>query len=166
MTIFEPQISGFGSDRSVIWAIHTAKKFYRAGLNLDDFLGTRECEQCDQIGRFFELLDNKYSYQSRPNILLRFGQFLIIQLSCKNYLATFWAISWKNWQLLIPSSGHTEYETIFKNKTCSEFPGDGRVGTTKSRWRESFGSNRSWQRWRRSSLPNSLKSGFDSLLRI
>ena len=58
--------------------------------------------QCDQIGRFFKLLGKvaqKFCYL--------FGLFFIIQLSCKKYLATFWAISVKIGQLFITSSGHT-----------------------------------------------------------
>ena len=31
--------------------------------------------QCDQIGRFLKVLDNKFAYKSSPNRLMTFGAF-------------------------------------------------------------------------------------------
>ena len=51
--------------------------------------------QCGQIGRFFKVLVNKFSYKSRPNIL---GHFLgysdkrhfKVKNCCDYYLGNFW----------------------------------------------------------------------------
>ena len=48
--------------------------------------------QCDKIGPFLQLLGNKLSHKSSPNILLIFGLFLIMSLLCKKCVATFWAV--------------------------------------------------------------------------
>ena len=48
--------------------------------------------QCDQIGRFLQVLGNKLSHKSSQNILVTFWLFLIMSLLCKKCVATFWAI--------------------------------------------------------------------------
>ena len=53
--------------------------------------------QCDQIGRILQVLGNKLSHQSSPNILVPFGLFLIMSLLCKKCVATIWAILGRNW---------------------------------------------------------------------
>ena len=63
--------------------------------------GNCHCAQCDQIGRFFELLGNKISYKSSPKILVTFGLFKIMQLSCKMICATFWALLGKSGNFLL-----------------------------------------------------------------
>ena len=53
------------------------------------------CNQCDQIGRFSELLGKKISDKSSKIFWYLFGLFKITQPSCTNDLATFGAIMGK-----------------------------------------------------------------------
>ena len=53
--------------------------------------------QCDQIGQLFLSFGNKFSYKSCPNILVIFGLFEIIQLSCKKWFGYFLGNIGKNW---------------------------------------------------------------------
>ena len=46
--------------------------------------------QCDQIGRFMEVLGNKLSRKSSPNNLVTFWAISIMSLWCKWCVATFW----------------------------------------------------------------------------
>ena len=73
-------------------------------------------QQCDQIGRFFELLGNKISYKSSPKILVTFGLFKIMQ----NDLCYFLGNIGKIGQLFIPSSGHTDCAPIHKFMIAKE----------------------------------------------
>ena len=52
--------------------------------------------QCDQFRWFLQILGNKLSHKSCPNILVIFGLFLIITISFKKCVATFWAFLWGN----------------------------------------------------------------------
>ena len=52
--------------------------------------------QCDQFRWFLQILGNKLSHKSCPNILVIFGLFLIISISFKKCVATFWAFLWGN----------------------------------------------------------------------
>ena len=56
-----------------------------------------------RLGDFFNFLVTNFSYKSSPYILVPFWAIWILQLSCKNYLDTFWAILGKIGQLFIPS---------------------------------------------------------------
>ena len=49
----------------------------------ETFLGIC-CDQCDQIGRFLQVLGNKLSHKSSPNKLVTFGLFLIMLLLWKS----------------------------------------------------------------------------------
>ena len=67
-------------------------------------------EQCDQIGRFLQVLGSKLCHKIVQICWWLFGLFLILSLLFKKFAATFWAIFGKIRQLFIPSSGHTGKE--------------------------------------------------------
>jgi len=53
--------------------------------------------QCDQIGQFFELLGNKFSYKSSPNILVPFwAKFPYFLGNIGKHWATFSSIIWSH----------------------------------------------------------------------
>ena len=54
-------------------------------------------QQCDQIGRFFEVLGNMFSYKSCINILWLFGLFWQTSFWSKNCCSHFWVNFWKIW---------------------------------------------------------------------
>ena len=70
--------------------------------------------QCDQIGRFLQVIGNKESHKSKPNILVTFWA-----ISFKKCVATFWAILGKIRQLFILSSGHTDRAYTHTCRRCS-----------------------------------------------
>ena len=62
----------------------------------------RACYQCDQIGRFFKILGNKYSYKRSPNILVNFRSFLnrtfrFFFMLFLFFIRFLYRISWFNW---------------------------------------------------------------------
>ena len=72
--------------------------------NLTGFVLRPSANQCDQIGRFLQVLGNKLSHK----VALIIWWFLGYFLKCKKCVATFWAIFGKGIrQLFVPSSGHT-----------------------------------------------------------
>ena len=50
------------------------------------------CYQCDQIGRFLEPLDNKFSNKNSPNVWRLLGQFWNTYFLSQAAVATFWEI--------------------------------------------------------------------------
>ena len=65
--------------------------------------------QCDQIGQFFELLGNKFSCKSSPNIMVTFWVILNNTTFLSKLFGYFWGNVGKIGQLFIPSSGHTDH---------------------------------------------------------
>ena len=57
--------------------------------------------QCDQIGRFFKFLRNKFSCKSSPNIWRLFGYFknhhFLSKNCCGHFWAAFYSIIWSHW---------------------------------------------------------------------
>ena len=79
--------------------------------------------QCDQIGRFLQVLDNKLSHKSSPNIQLPFWIFLIMSHYIKSVWLLLVAFQREIRQLFIPSSGHTDgsHEFDISNKSNNFF---------------------------------------------
>ena len=67
-------------------------------------------QQCDQIGRFFEVLGNMFSYKSCQNILWLLGLIWQTHLWRINCWSHFWATFEKFGLLFILTSGHTDHQ--------------------------------------------------------
>ena len=71
--------------------------------------------QFDQIGRFFKVLCNNFSYNTSPNIWQLFRQL------CESlYFVKFLDIYWNFWLTVNSTSGHTAYVTGSWMKICNE----------------------------------------------
>ena len=63
--------------------------------------------QCDQIGRFLQVLGEKFSHKSSPNVQKLFGRIWKHQFLSKNCRGHFLGHFWNFCLLFISASGHT-----------------------------------------------------------
>ena len=56
--------------------------------------------QCDQIGRFFKVLGDKFTFKSYPNVWQLLGPIGKASLLSNTAMTTFWATFGKNWATL------------------------------------------------------------------
>ena len=61
----------------------------------------RAIGHCDQIGRFLEVLGNKFDDKSSLKRLVTFGLFLKRITSCKNAVVTIWATFGNSWAIFL-----------------------------------------------------------------
>ena len=59
--------------------------------------------QCDQIGRFLKVCDNKIASKRIPNDWQLFGLFWKTSLLCSNCIGYFWRTFGKNWATFYPN---------------------------------------------------------------
>ena len=77
--------------------------------------------QCDQIGRFFKILGNKFAYKNIQNIGDCLGLHWKTSLSGKHCSGYFWATFRNIWpNFLIPTSGHTA-RTLYLGSHISDY---------------------------------------------
>ena len=89
----------------------------RGSLHSDETLKRKNAQtlqvQCDQIGWFLNVLNNRFSYRSNPNIYEFLGSLCKQPLLSKMCFGWLLSNFWKNWLLFIPTHGHTGIATYF-----------------------------------------------------
>ena len=78
--------------------------YFRYFLQFDD---KWEDSQCEMIGRFLEVLGNKFYYKSSPNDWWLFGQLWKPLLFKSNWRGYFLTTFGKTWATFYSTSGHT-----------------------------------------------------------